>query len=295
METNREVFLETKEQLKKRKNNNISDTEIYRLLANANNLSSYTELVVNFDEKIKNKALYIRNLNKLLDGEPIQYILGKTSFIDLDVFINRNVLIPRPETEGLALFTKDYINKYQLNHGSIADICTGSGCIALYMKEQFKESIVYATDKYEDPLIVAKFNKERLNLDINLLKGSRLQPLEENKIKIDVLISNPPYVENINDIEPIVLRYEPLNAIYSMNGLHFYDSYFRHYKNVMNDKFFMAFEINFDQKEGLTALINHYFSKENVQYIFKKDIYGKDRYLFIFGGYDIENLEEKSN
>lgn len=295
METNREVFLDTKEQLKKRKNNNISDTEIYRLLANANELSSYTELVINFDEKIKNKALYMRNLNKLLDGEPIQYILGKTSFIDLDIFINRNVLIPRPETEGLALFTKDYINKYQLNHGSIADICTGSGCIALYMKKQFNESTVYATDKYEDPLIVAKINKERLNLNINLLKGSRLQPLEENKIKIDVLISNPPYVENINDIEPKVLRYEPLNAIYSMNGLHFYDSYFRHYKSVMNDKFFMAFEINFDQKEGLSALINHYFNKENVQYIFKKDIYGKDRYLFIFGGYNIENLEEKSN
>lgn len=291
METNREVFLETKKQLTKRKNNNINDTEIYRLLANANDLSSYTELVVNFDKKIKNKSLYIRNLNKLLDGEPLQYILGRTSFVDLDIFINRNVLIPRPETEGLVLFVKEYINKYNLNHDSIADICTGSGCIALYMKEQFKDSKVYATDKYEDPLIVAKINKERLNLDINLLKGSRLQPLEENNIKIDVLISNPPYVENINDIEPKVLRYEPLNAIYSMNGLHFYDSYFRHYKTVMNEKFFIAFEINFDQKDGLTKLINQYFDSENTQYIFKKDIYGKDRYLFIFGGYKFENLE----
>lgn len=291
METNREVFLETKNQLIKRKNNNISDTEIYRLLANANDLSSYTELVVNFDKKIKNKSLYIRNLNKLLDGEPLQYILGRTSFVDLDIFINRNVLIPRPETEGLVLFVKEYINKYNLNHNSIADICTGSGCIALYMKEQFQDSKVYATDKYEDPLMVVKINKERLNLDINLLKGSRLQPLEENNIKIDVLISNPPYVENINDIEPKVLRYEPLNAIYSMNGLHFYDSYFRHYKTVMNDKFFMAFEINFDQKNGLTKLINQYFDSENTQYIFRKDIYGKDRYLFIFGGYKFENLE----
>ena len=291
METNREVFLETKEQIKIRKNTSISDTEIYRLLANANGLSSYTELVVNFDEKIKNKALYIRNLNKLFDGAPIQYILGKTSFIDLDIFINRNVLIPRPETEGLALFVKDFINKYKIAHDSIADICTGSGCIALYMKEQFPNSIVYATDKYEDPLMVAKINKERLNLDINLLKGSRLQPLEENKIKIDVLVSNPPYVENIKDIEPKVLRYEPLNAIYSMNGLHFYDSYFRHHKAVMNDKFFMAFEINYDQKESLIKLINNYFDKEKAQYIFKKDIYGKDRYLFIFGGYQIENFE----
>ncbi len=291
METNREVFLETKKQIKKRKKDQIVDTEIYQLLENANGFSDYTELVVNFDKNIKNKALYIRNLNKLMDGEPIQYILGKTSFIDLDIFINRNVLIPRPETEGLVLLVRDYINKYKIEHKNIADICTGSGCIALYMKEQFQDSTIYATDKYEDPLIVAKTNKERLKLDINLLKGSRLQPLEDNNIKIDVLISNPPYVQNIDDIDQKVLRYEPLNAIYSLDGLHFYDSYFRHYKNVMNQKFFMAFEINYDQKEPLISLINKYFDEDNTQYLFKKDIYGKDRYLFIFGGYHLENIE----
>ena len=291
METNREVFLETKAKIKKLKKDQIVDTEIYQLLVNANGFSDYTELVVNFDENIKNKALYIRNFNKLMSGEPIQYILGKASFVDLDIFINRNVLIPRPETEGLVLLVKEYINKYKILHKNIADICTGSGCIALYMKEQFQDSTIYATDKYEDPLMVAKINKARLKLDINLLKGSRLQPLEENNIIVDVLISNPPYVQNINDIEQKVLRYEPLNAIYSLDGLHFYDSYFRHYKSVMNEKFFMAFEINYDQKEPLISLIKKYFNEETTQYLFKKDMYGKDRYLFIFGGYHLENIE----
>jgi len=290
METNQEVFQKSKETIKKLKNSSINDSEIYELLIDANGFLDYTDLIINFDKKIKNKSLYIRNLNKLIAGEPIQYILKKAQFINLDISINHNVLIPRPETEGLALFIKEYIKKYKLNHEVIGDVCTGSGCIALYLKEQFKDSTVFASDKYEDPLLIAKYNKEKLGIDINLLKGSRLQPYEENKIKLDVLASNPPYVENIKEIDENVLRYEPINAIYSLDGLHFYDSYFRHYKNVTNEKFFMAFEINYNQKEKLTHLINKYFD-ENIQYIFKKDIYGKDRYLFIFGGYKIENLE----
>ena len=76
----------------------------------------------------------------------------------------------------------------------------------------------------------------------------------------------------IKEIDDNVLRYEPLNAIYSLDGLHFYDSYFRHYKDVMGEKFFMAFEINYDQKGKLTKLIKQYFDLNNTQYIFKRDM-----------------------
>ncbi|MFA6667147.1 MAG: peptide chain release factor N(5)-glutamine methyltransferase [Bacilli bacterium] len=291
MATNREVFLDTKKNDSKRRSLHLNDTEIYELLINANGFKDYTELVSNFDAEIKNKPLYTRNLTRLYDGEPLQYVLGVASFVGLDIKINHNVLIPRPETEGLALLVKEYIVQYNLNHETMADVCTGSGCIALYLKSQFKDSTIYASDKYEDPLLVAKRNKENLGLNIILLKGSRLQPFEEKNIMIDVLVSNPPYVEKIKEIDDNVLRYEPLNAIYSLDGLHFYDSYFRHYKDVMGEKFFMAFEINYDQKGKLTKLIKQYFDLNNTQYIFKRDIYGKERYLLIFGGYHLENLE----
>lgn len=291
MSTNRELFFKAKKRNDKTRNIHISDGEIYELLISANGFKDYTELVNCFDNEILNYEQFSRNLNLLFNGEPIQYVFNKASFLDLDITIDRNVLIPRPETEGLAILIKEYINRYQLNHNTIADVCTGSGCLALYLKKQFKDSVVYGSDKYEDPLLIAKQNKEKLNLDIKLLKGSRLQPFEQKNINIDVLVSNPPYVENMKDIDENVLRYEPLTAIYSHEGLHFYDSYFRHYKDVMGDKFFMAFEINFDQKKPLTKLIKTYFDLSKVQYIFKQDIYGKDRYLLIFGGYNLGNIK----
>ncbi len=291
MSTNRELFIKTKKNDEKRRSVHLNETEIYSLLIAANNFKDYTELVVHFDDEIKNFEEFNRYLNLVYTGKPIQYVLGKASFVDLDILIDHNVLIPRPETEGLAILVKEYINKYHIDHGTIADVCTGSGCIALYLKEQFKDSTVYGSDKYEDPLLIAERNKEKLNLDIKLLKGSRLQPFEERNIHIDVLVSNPPYVSKMDEIDENVLRYEPLTAIYSHDGTHFYDSYFRHYKDVMGDKFMMAYEIGYDEKNTLEDLIKRYFDSDKIQYLFKKDIYGKDRYLLIFGGYHLENLE----
>lgn len=291
MSTNRELFIKTKRNDEKRRGVHLNETEIYSLLIAANGFADYTELIIHFDDEIKNFEEFDRNLNRIYTGEPLQYILGKTTFVDLDILVDHNVLIPRPETEGLAILIKDYINMYNIEHGTIADVCTGSGCIALYLKKQFSDSTVYASDKYEDPLLVAERNKEKLNLDIKLLKGSRLQPFEERNIRIDVLVSNPPYVSEMKDIDENVLNHEPLTAIYSHVGTHFYDSYFRHYKDVMGEKFMMAFEIGYDQKEDLLNLIKRYFDVEKIQYLFKKDMYGKDRYLLIFGGYHLENLE----
>jgi release factor glutamine methyltransferase len=291
MSTNRELFIKTKKNDEKRRSVHLNETEIYTLLIAANKFKDYTELVVHFDDEIKNFEEFNRNLTRIYTGEPIQYVLGHTNFVDLDLIIDHNVLIPRPETEGLAILIKEYINKYNIIHDTITDVCTGSGCIALYLKEQFKDSTVYASDKYEDPLLIAERNKENLNLDIKLLKGSRLQPFEEKNIHLDVLVSNPPYVSKMEDIDENVLKYEPLTAIFSLEGTHFYDSYFRHYKDVMGEKFMMAFEIGYDQKEDLTLLIKRYFDLDKINYIFKKDFYGKDRYLLIFGGYHLENLE----
>lgn len=290
MSTNRELFFKVKKQLPYFKEHRVNDAELYQLLIQANGFNDYTELVDNFDNEIKNFDLFERNIKRINSGEPIQYVIGKTNFLDIDIFINHNVLIPRPETEGLALLVKEYILNFELKKDIIADVCTGSGCIALFLKKYFHNSIVYGSDKFEDPLIVASRNKELLDIDINLIKGSRLQPFIENNIKLDVLVSNPPYVENVKDIDDNVLRYEPMTAVFSVDGLHFYDSYFRHYKECMNEQFFMAFEINYDQKKPLIKLINKYFEIEKTQYVFKKDIYGKDRYLFIFGGYNLENL-----
>ena len=282
--TNRELFFLAKNKIKNN-NLNITDNEIYQLLEYINNYQNYTELVLNFDEIVENCRVFDILLDELISGKPIQYVLNKTTFLNFDLFVDNNVLIPRPETEGLVLKVISYIKKLNLNHNLIADVCTGSGAIAISIKNYFKDSVVYASDYKDECLNVAKKNAKNLELDINFLKGDKLNPFLENNIKLDVLISNPPYVKNIDDIEEKVKLNEPLDAIYVEGGLIFYDTFFKQHKEVMKNDFFMAFEINYDQEEDLTKLIKKHFG-ENVRYIFEKDIYNLTRYLFILGGYE---------
>ena len=98
-------------------------------------------------------------------------------------------------------------------------------------------------------------------------------------------------MERKEDIFDEVKKYEPMNAVFVENNDTFYEECFKHYKEVMNDKFLMAFEINYDQKERLTKLIGKYFTNDDTKFLFLKDIFGKDRYLIILGGYDVTYFE----
>jgi len=289
MATNRELFFALKKQNIPHKKQ-LNETEIYELLIDANKLKDYTELLSHFDDEILNYSKFKRNLKRIEDGEPIQYVIGHVSFLGLDINVNNNVLIPRPETEELVLKVINFIKEKSLEHLRIGDICTGSGCIALALKNEFKNSYVYASDFYEDPIRLVNENKKKLNLEIDVLKGDKFLPYENLGLKLDVLVSNPPYVENIEQIDDIVKSFEPMNAIFSKNGTYFYEEYFKNHTSFMSNKFFMAFEINYDQEEKLKSLISMYFDKENVSYKFEKDLYGKTRYLFVLGGYENESF-----
>lgn len=281
--SNRDLYNRAKEILSKNKDIEYFDGEIYAILMKASDYESFTELVLNFDKKCPNPLYFYRNLNRLIAGEPLQYILEEAPFLDYMISISEDVLIPRPETEMLVLETIKYINKNNLNHKIIADVCTGSGCIAVAMQKEYKNSTIFALDKYENVLMIAKKNFEKYQLPIICLQGDKVEPLIKRNIKVDILISNPPYVENINDIEKKVLEHEPINAIYIQDGTAFYENYFKNYQNIMNKNFLMAFEINYDQEEKLSFLIKNYFDLNKIEYEFKKDLYGKTRYLFIKG------------
>lgn len=285
-QSNRESFLKAKKFLSQFKNIEFYDSEIYLLLIKANSYTNFTELIKNFDENLANPDYFFRNIQRIKDGEPIQYVVGEAPFFDLDINVNRNVLIPRPETEGLVKLLIDETNKNKYNHKIIADVCTGTGCIALYLKKKFPNSEVYASDKYKDVLDVAISNFDKYHMNIITLEGSRLEPFISRSIKLDILVSNPPYVDKMEDIEENVKKFEPLNAIYLENGTRFYESYFKHYKEVMNKKFVMAFEINYDQEEKLTFLIKNYFNTNEITYKFYKDVFDRTRYLIITGGYN---------
>ena len=281
--TNREAFFKTKEEVKN-KNLEISDNEIFLLIEKVNNYQNYTNLVLNFDKNLANLNYFNELKERLFNGEPIQYILNSAPFVDLDIFVDNRVLIPRLETEELVTKTRYFIEKLELEHKVIGDMCTGSGCIALFMKNSFKDSSVFASDISKDALEVANKNAKDLELDIIFLKGDKTKPFVNQNIKFDIFISNPPYVQNKNDIEEKVKKNEPMNAIYSEDGVAFYRDVFQNYKKFMNNKFMMAFEINYDQEHQLTELVEEYFPGDK-KYMFLKDIYGLTRFLFILKGY----------
>lgn len=290
--TNRESFFKAKKIIKDNKFK-INDEEIYLLLISINNFKNYTELVLNFDKTISNPISFLKKLKEIGAGKPIQYVIGYEDFCGLRINVNKNTLIPRPETEELVNKIIKIINENNILHNNIGDVCTGSGCIALSLKNNFKDSKVYGSDKYIKTLNTAIKNKDALNLDVEFFKGSLLKPFIERKIKLDVLVSNPPYVENLNDIEKNVSENEPMHAVYIKNGTYFYENFFKVYENIMNEKFMMAFEINYDQETVLTKLIKKYFNEESISYKFEKDFYGKTRFLFIFRGYKYGNFNKK--
>ena len=287
--TNREAFFKTKEEVKS-KNLEIRDNEIFLLIEKVNNYQNYTNLVLNFDKNLANLNYFNELKERLFNGEPIQYILNSAPFVDLDIFVDNRVLIPRVETEELVTKTRYFIEKLELEHKVIGDMCTGSGCIALFMKNSFKDSSVFASDISKDALEVANKNAKDLELDIIFLKGDKTKPFVTQNIKFDIFISNPPYVQNKNDIEEKVKKNEPMNAIYSEDGVAFYRDVFQNYKKFMNNKFMMAFEINYDQEHQLTELVEEYFPGDK-KYMFLKDIYGLTRFLFILKGYKYDQVD----
>lgn len=283
--TNREVYLSFKEKGNKEY---INSTVLNALLNEVNGFKSFSELILNFDKQIKDFEKFNELFEKVNSGYPLAYALGKAPFIDLDLKVNKSTLIPRPETEELVTKAVDYVRKFGVPRGNIYDCCTGSGAVALAMKKYFPDSNVYASDISKDAIEIAKENSKNLNLDVTFFIGNKCNPIINSEIKIDIFLSNPPYVEKMEDIDENVKKYEPLDAIYIENGVEFYEDFFKNHKKFMKEHFMMGFEINYDQEEKLTELVEKYFDIYHTAYSFSKDFYGKTRFLFIFGGVVIE-------
>lgn len=281
--TNRKLFFVTRNEAKE-KGLDISSSEIYLLLEKTNNFKNKTELVLNFDKNHANPKYFCELKEKIFNNVPIQYVLNSAPFLDLDLYVDKRVLIPRVETEDLVSRIIKMIKDKNFNHKVIADMCTGSGCIALYLKKTYPDSKVYASDISLDALDVAKSNASKANIDVEFLHGDKTEPFITLKEKIDLFVSNPPYVEKMEDIEERVKKHEPMNAIYVKDGVSFYENVFKEHKKFMNDKFFMAFEINYDQQDQLTELIAKYFD-DDTEFSFVKDIFDRTRFLFILKGY----------
>ena len=220
----------------------------------------------------------IKTINNLKKFKPIQYITGESFFMGLKFKVNKNVLIPRQETEELVEWiindNCDFKNKI-----NVIDIGTGSGCIAISLSKKKRNFNLTAIDNSDKSLLVAKENARLNKVKINFINNDILKPLNDKTI-YDIIISNPPYIADseIKNIEDKVLKFEPYNAIFvdKKNPLIFYKAIIDFSLSNLKKEGKIYFEINPIFYNSLLTLIESY-NKFNL--VVKKDISNKNRMI----------------
>jgi release factor glutamine methyltransferase len=237
------------------------------------------DLAMNQDAELSGKEIEKWNdiLAQLEQQKPIQYIFGKTHFYGLEFEVNEDTLIPRPETEELV----EWIVHENKSRGKIRilDIGTGSGCIAVSLAKNLLDAEVFAIDVSAEALAVAQRNAERNHTKVTFWQKDILATgfLPQ---KFDIIVSNPPYVRNLEKVEikPNVLEYEPHLALFveDNDALLFYRKIALLAQSSLNENGRLYFEINQYLGNETVEMLEQYGFKNIV---LNKDIYGNDRMI----------------
>lgn len=248
-------------------------------------LSSYLdvnplELLTILDKEVDSdiEKLYKSSLEALKENKPIQYVIGNVNFYGLKFIVNKNVLIPRFETEELVEQVVEYTKDLNKDKIKILDLGCGSGAIGLTLKSILKDSEVTLTDISKEALEVAKLNANNLNLDVTFIESDWFSNVKLEQY--DIIVSNPPYIRTDEEIEEIVKNNEPSLALYGgVDGLDCYRKILANIKPYLNNKFLIAFEIGESQEEEIYDIVNKYLN--DIEITCKKDLYGRNRMIFV--------------
>ena len=242
------------------------------------------ELLTCLDEIVEENIanLYKKEVLALEEGKPLQYVMGYVNFYGYQFNVDERVLIPRYETEELVENTIKIVNQYFKEPVDIIDLGCGSGAIGLTLEKKLSTNIVDLVDISKDALEVAKNNGNNLESKANFYESDFFTNIDK---QYDVIISNPPYIAETEEIEDIVKNNEPPSALYAgEDGLDCYKAILSTIKPHMKERCLVAFEIGANQKDAIISLINQYL--DNVKVEVKKDLSERDRMVFIY-----KNLE----
>lgn len=242
-------------------------------------------LYMNLNEPMNEAFLkdYQLRVNRLCQNEPLAYVVGYEWFLNRPFKVDQRVLIPREETQELMgemlmrmdeLFDKD-------QPIAIVDIGTGSGCCGITLQlESAQPSRVTLTDISKDALDLAQLNAERLNCEAEVLCGDMAKPLIEHGLKFDVILCNPPYILDSEEVMSSVLEYEPHVALFGgEDGLKFYRSLLDDLPKIRKAKTLVGFEMGYQQQASLTKEIRARFPDAKLEFV--KDMNGLDRMCFL--------------
>lgn len=215
-------------------------------------------------------------MEELIEGKPLQYITHHQEFMNLDFYVDENVLIPQPDTEVLVLQTINIIKQYESGNIKVLDLCTGSGAIAISTAKAFENQAVqvYASDISDKALEVAKKNSKKNDVHINFINSNMFENIDE---KFDIIVSNPPYIETetIKNLSKDVQQEPHIALDGGFDGLEFYKIIASEYEKYLNDNGTLLLEIGYNQKQSVIEL----FINRNVECI--KDLAQNDRVIIV--------------
>lgn len=229
-----------------------------------------------------NVELEIPDLDVIIDElrswRPVQYIVGKADFVDMELTVREGVLIPRPETEELV----DWVARDAKEGAHILDVCTGSGCIAIALKRMVKSSEVWAMDISTDALAIARENGAEYAPEVRFVEGDALADFSTHfeGVTFDAIVSNPPYIPDSDRalMRPNVLEHEPDLALFveDSDPLVFYRAIARTGRKMLKAEGRLYFEIY----ESLVDEMKEMLEREGyADIVVREDFRGKPRMI----------------
>lgn len=279
MKTYSEVIMQADKQLLAVFEHSEARYYMRELCENAN-IDLYANLDNFIDEDINKQ--FQEGVKKLLNDEPVAHILGYSWFYGRKFKVNNQVLIPRPETEQLVMNSlleiEEYFDHFNLD---LLDLACGSGAIGISLKLEEPSLNVSISDISSDALSVAKENATNLFADVSITESDMLTEFNKNKQLFDVIVCNPPYILNNEQLQASVYDYEPHVALFGgEDGLDFYRQVLKESQEALKSPGILAFEIGYDQKMTLTDEIKKVYPNAKIKYF--KDYADLDRMIFIF-------------
>ncbi len=235
-------------------------------------LLAHPERVLTDAECAAYEALVVRRLT----GEPVAYIRGFKDWYDRRVLVTADVLIPRPETELLLEAALDWVKVKPT--ATVADVCTGSGAIAVTLKANAPHTTVHATDISKAALQVAQRNADAAKVEVTFYQGDLLAPLLERGIRVDVLAANPPYIASGELTALEVSKHEPSLALDGgADGLNLVRRLLTDAPRVCKPGALLLVEIGADQGARVLQLAHDLLKPAHAKIV--KDYAGLDRFL----------------
>ncbi|MFP4017118.1 MAG: peptide chain release factor N(5)-glutamine methyltransferase [Halanaerobiales bacterium] len=241
------------------------------------------QLYVNYDLPLKKEELaeYRELVFRRARQIPVSYLIGKKEFMSLELSISEDVLIPRPETEQLVEKIIEYCQDNEFIEPNIVDVGTGSGAIAVSLAYYIEKARVLAVDISEEALDIAGSNIEKYELEdrVKAIRGDLLSPLILlNKNNVDIVVSNPPYIDKIGMEElSREVKEEPSLALYGgVDGLDYYRKLIPQASRVLKEGGLLALEIGYNQGKSIRDLFDSCWDSVSVE----KDYSGHDRMVF---------------